>query len=177
MTTNYILTSDGSFISKDSLYHHGIKGMKWGVRRDQNKDSALTSTGRKQVNEEDETRRRKIKKAIKIGAVLAGTALAAYGGYKLSQYVKNKKSSSKLARKLLEESLSAAKPKPITEVAKSTVKSVASDSIKSTTVPRVEVDRSSIPRTNVYGRNDFESLRKANADLFNKTLDDLLKGL
>ena len=27
---NYILTSEGSFISDDDLYHHGIKGMKWG---------------------------------------------------------------------------------------------------------------------------------------------------
>ena len=28
-TTNYILTSNGNFISEDELYHHGIKGQKW----------------------------------------------------------------------------------------------------------------------------------------------------
>lgn len=29
------------------LYHHGIKGMKWGVRRYQNKDGSLTAAGKK----------------------------------------------------------------------------------------------------------------------------------
>jgi len=29
------------------LYHHGILGMKWGIRRYQNKDGSLTPTGKK----------------------------------------------------------------------------------------------------------------------------------
>ena len=46
MTNNYILASNGSFVSEDELYHWGVKGMKWGVRRYQNEDGSLTAAGR-----------------------------------------------------------------------------------------------------------------------------------
>ena len=48
----YILTSNGGFISQNELYHHGIKGMKWGVRRFQNEDGSLTSAGKKRYDDD-----------------------------------------------------------------------------------------------------------------------------
>lgn len=36
----------------NELYHHGIKGQKWGVRRYQNEDGSLTSAGRKRINKQ-----------------------------------------------------------------------------------------------------------------------------
>lgn len=35
--------------SESELYHHGIKGQRWGVRRFQNEDGTLTSEGKKHV--------------------------------------------------------------------------------------------------------------------------------
>ena len=36
----------------NELYHFGIKGMKWGVRRYQNKDGTLTKAGRRRAQKD-----------------------------------------------------------------------------------------------------------------------------
>lgn len=48
MPHDYILITNGE------LYHHGIKGMKWGVRRYQNPDGSLTPAGYKRLMKADQ---------------------------------------------------------------------------------------------------------------------------
>lgn len=43
MNTYYI----AGYPITDELYHHGIKGQRWGIRRYQNEDGTLTAEGRK----------------------------------------------------------------------------------------------------------------------------------
>lgn len=45
---------------RDSLYHHGIKGQKWGVRRYQNEDGSYTDAGRARYGIGDLIRDRRI---------------------------------------------------------------------------------------------------------------------
>ena len=41
------------YIKNDELRHYGVKGMKWGVRRFQNKDGSLTPSGKKRYRDDD----------------------------------------------------------------------------------------------------------------------------
>lgn len=38
----------------NQLYHHGIRGMKWGIRRFQNPDGSLTAAGRRRYGDDDD---------------------------------------------------------------------------------------------------------------------------
>ena len=51
------------------LYHHGIKGQKWGVRRYQNKDGSLTNAGQKRYGTSGS-----IAKKVAAGIAIAGAA-------------------------------------------------------------------------------------------------------
>ena len=65
----------------NSLQHYGIRGMKWGVRRFQHKDGALTSEGRDRYNNDvtHGQKRNSTSRKVAIGtAAVAGVVLTAY---------------------------------------------------------------------------------------------------
>lgn len=81
------------------LYHHGIKGQKWGIRRFQQENGTLTSAGRERYADAiaksaantngdssgSSQRKEKLKRIAKAAAITAGTAAVAYGTYKLAK--------------------------------------------------------------------------------------------
>ena len=46
----------------NELYHHGIKGQKWGVRRYQNPDGSLTAAGKKRIQRDSKIYKNKYKR-------------------------------------------------------------------------------------------------------------------
>lgn len=67
--STYIITQGGE------LYHYGVKGQKWGVRRYQNSDGTLTAAGRQRARKEVRTEN---KTAYELGksATIAGRSAA-----------------------------------------------------------------------------------------------------
>lgn len=71
---------------QNELYHHGIKGQKWGVRRYQNTDGTLTAEGRKRLYDDYKTTMETRNTGIGIagvglikGSAATGAAAGAYG--------------------------------------------------------------------------------------------------
>lgn len=96
-------------LNEDELMHYGVPGMKWGHRKAQNYQTtgirARRAAGRYENNKSSADadykkaqRRKKVKTAAKIGAAVAGTALAAYGTYKLAKYIQDGRNQKALSK-------------------------------------------------------------------------------
>lgn len=55
------------FPVSDELYHHGILGQKWGVRRYQNEDGTLTEAGKSRYTTKEEKKQKKFEASIQRG--------------------------------------------------------------------------------------------------------------
>lgn len=62
-------------IEPDELFHHGIRGQKWGVRRFQNRSGRLTMAGRARMRRKEKRRRQFNDAKPAIAAIAAGTAV------------------------------------------------------------------------------------------------------
>lgn len=77
----------------DTLCHYGVKGMKWGIRRNRNRVTTSSKSSKRSSSDSGKKSglSDKQKKAIKVGAAVAATAvtaaLAVYGGRKLSRFI------------------------------------------------------------------------------------------
>lgn len=67
------------------LYHYGIKGMRWGVRKKYEPIGDKKSSKTQDTNNKKRKLTDKQKTAIKVGAAAAAIALAAYGTYRLKK--------------------------------------------------------------------------------------------
>lgn len=168
------------------LYHHGIKGQKWGVRRYQNTNGRLTNAGKKRYSDGNDNSKKSSKskmstaKKIAIGAaVVAAAAGITYAVIK----AKNNKAVSKgmqAANKILNNQVDkASQAKKQFEAYNRAINNVPSpESMLNRSRPSVSVPKKSIPKpsvlkTNTQSTSDSVKLARERLAAYSRSINNI----
>lgn len=99
-------------MNSNELMHHGIHGMRWGVRRYQNKDGSLTAAGRKRINQLDSEYQRLTGKKLSKSSVDVKKTESKPKSKSISEMT-NEEIQEKINRITLEQNLKSLTPKKI----------------------------------------------------------------
>ena len=88
-------------MSKNELYHHGVKGMKWGVWNEETRARYEGGSSIEPSNKNEKTKSKnrltdRQKKFLKTGAIVVGSMLVAYGAYKVGTNLEANRQAKKL---------------------------------------------------------------------------------
>lgn len=180
------------------MYHHGIKGQKWGIRRFQNPDGTWTNAGKERYGDSDgesmvakeKAPADNTKKKVAIGAatgaaIVAGTVLTAYlvkkyGAKNVSEIAGRASAGKEVLQDILKTTSVAATP--VSQIPTPTVepKQVLEKTVKAASTTAPQVGQISAPRVSVGKPSSeippafsFESLMSQNDDLLKKMLAEL----
>ena len=164
MDSGYIITPTGSFVNKDELYHWGIKGMKWGIRRYQNPDGSLTAAGRKRYTNSDGSLNEKGKKKF---------------GDSYNPNLQRRKTASEMTDEELDAAITRARKEDEYNRLRPTVNPEANTKVKSKTMSRL-IDDMVVPAIVNSGRNALQNAldklaKQALADKVDPNSYDALK--
>lgn len=165
MGNNYIILPDGNFINENELYHWGIKGQKWGIRRYQNSDGSLTAAGRKRYTNSDGTLNKRgekyyAKESARLTAERKALTAQKRTTAQLAELDSKRKANEELKNKI--------NPKKAEEVKKKTVKDMTDDELNAA------INRARMEDTYKQLRPEPISKEAKRAAFMNKMLNDVV---